>query len=229
MATTIAISHSVEVLSRREAISRPTGMCTTDSGSLTGSSAPAIRPVIPALTTDAAAAARDPCGAVARRRSRGEPATGCEPQDVGAHRLGVGGREVLQPDVAVQPRPDHLELGHADQAGEHRAGEVDPLHPVQRRAPVRAEQNAASHLDVVAGDAERVEPPRQVEQRDDHDQQDQHCHARDDQEVVGQDVVDRVAAAPPAPPRRRCRCRRRARAGTGTPAGRADSRSRCPR
>ena len=36
IAATIAMSQSVEVLRIRDRTSRPTGMCTTDSGSVTG-------------------------------------------------------------------------------------------------------------------------------------------------------------------------------------------------
>ena len=82
-----------------------------------------------------------------------------------------------------------------DEPGEHRAREVDALHAVERRAAVRAEEHAAAHLDVVAGDAERVEPPRQVEQPDQQEQDAQHDQHGDQVEVVRDDEVDRVAAA----------------------------------
>jgi hypothetical protein len=135
-------------------------MCTTDAGSATGCSAPSISPVSAALTVATAARPRaaDPAASAAR-----ELATGGEAQDVGAHRLGVGGREVLELDVAVEARADDLELRRAQQARDHRAGQVDALHPVERRTAVGAEEDAAAHLDVVAGDAERVEAPRQPE------------------------------------------------------------------
>ena len=138
--------------------------------------------------------ARDP-GSPPRFAPPASPAARGEPQDVGAHGLGVRGREVLELDVGVQSRPDDLELGHSDEPREHRPREVDALHAVQRRAAVRAEQHAAAHLDVVPGDAERVEPPRQVEQADQHEQDAEHREPRHQVEVVGDDEVDRIAAA----------------------------------
>ena len=63
------------------------------------------------------------------------------------------------------------------------------------RATVRAEQDAAAHLDVVPGDAERVEPPRQVEQPDQHEQDAEHHEPRHQVEVVRDDEVDRIPAA----------------------------------
>ena len=98
---------------------------------------------------------------------------------------------------ASSARADHLELGHAEQARDHRAGEVDALHAVERRAAMRAEQDAAAHLDVVAGDAERVEPPRQVEDADQHEQRRRARRAaRRGTRLLRDDAVDRVAGSP---------------------------------
>ena len=93
------------------------------------------------------------------------------------------------------PAPTTSSLAMPSEPREHRPREVDALHAVERRATLRAEQDAAAHLDVVAGDAERVEPPRQVEQPDQHEQDAEHREPRHQVEVVGDDEVDRIPAA----------------------------------
>ena len=124
----------------------------------------------------------------------GELAPGREAQDVGAHLLGVGRREVLELDVRIETGPDHLELGHARQPRDHRPCEVDPLHAVQRCTAVGAEEHARAHLDVVAGDAERVEPPRDVEDPE-HDQEHaEHTEQHDQHQPVAEHVVHGVLA-----------------------------------
>ncbi len=74
----------------------------------------------------------------------GELAARGEAQDVGAHRLGVGRGEVLELDVRVEPRPDHLELGRAEQSRDHRRVRLTPCtrssgagRCVRNRMPVR--------------------------------------------------------------------------------------------
>ena len=73
---------------------------------------------------------------------------------------GIGGGQVLRAYVRVGSRADHFELRHPEHAGHHGPREVDPLHAVERRTALRAEQDAAADLDVIAGDPKRVEPPR---------------------------------------------------------------------
>ena len=134
-----------------------------------------------------------------RRAGRGilRPVSGREAQDVAAHRLGVRRRQVLELDVRVEARADDLELGQSDEPGEGGPREVHALHPVEGRAPVRAEQHTAAHLDLVARDAEGVEAPRHPEQGDQHDQPDDHGDDRLDGDAVLQHEVDRVLLVPP--------------------------------
>ena len=59
---------------------------------------------------------------------------------------------------------------------------------------MRAEQHAASHLDVLPGDPERVEAPGEIEQADQHQKDAEERERRDEIQVVGDDEVDRIAA-----------------------------------
>ena len=145
----------------------------------------------------------------------GEAPPGGEPEDVGAHRLGVAGREVLELDVRVGARADHLELRHPEQPRHHRPREVHALDAVERRPALGAEQDAAAHLDVVPGDPERVEAPRQVEDADQHEQDAEHDQHRDEVQVVRDHEVDRVAGALELLEVFRSGCRGRGRAGRG--------------
>lgn len=58
---------------------------------------------------------------------------------------------------------------------------------------MRAEEHAAAHFDIVAGDPERVEAPGQPEDHEEEDQHPQHDKTRDEPQIVLPDVIDRVA------------------------------------
>ncbi len=207
------IRPSVPMLTMWDATSRPSGMFTTDSSSATGASGPSIS--AGDLAPHRLAEHRGPADGPDRGRSRGhrETTPGCEAQDVGPHRLGVRGGEVLELDVRIGSGADDLQLRHAQQSRDHRPGEVDTLHAVERCATLRAEQDAAAHLDVVIGDAEGVEAPRRVEHRDEHDERREDGEPRQHVEVVRDDEVDGVAARRPPTRRPPPRCRARATAG----------------
>ena len=202
MMTPISAStrKTVDGLMMWDATSRTIGMFTTESGTSTGASSPSMRPLSPRLTVW-------PNGCDARTvRAPGPAARPRHPPVVrpdASRRMSARTASAFGVDryssltLASVPGADDLELGHAEQARDHRPREVDPLHAVERRAALRAEQDAAAHLDVVAGDAERVEPPRHVEDRDEHEQDAEHRQHRDDVQVVGDDEVDRIAGALP--------------------------------
>ena len=81
--------------------------------------------------------------------------------------------EVGELHVRVGARPGDLEPGGAEHPGEQRPDDVDALDAVEPRLAVRAEQDAAAHLDQLVGDAEGVHAPRQVEPADEQQQRDQ--------------------------------------------------------
>ena len=158
------------------------------------------------IRVDTVDESRDPRAHGARRGARerhaaplgrlhgGEAPARGETQDVGAHGFGVGGGEVLELHIGIHSRPDDLELRRSQQARDHGPGEVDALHAVERGAPLSAEEHAASHLDVVTGDAEGVEAPRQPEDAEEYQQHTQHDESRHEPQVVLPHVVDGVAA-----------------------------------
>ncbi len=169
----------------------------------------------------------DPRGTCTRlsRAGRGirQSATRGKPQDVGAHRLGIGGGQVLELDVRVGARADHFELRHPEQARDHGPREVDPLHAVERRTALRAEQDAAAHLDVIAGDPKRVEPPRHVEDPDQDQQDAEHDEQGDEGRGCGRRCNRSGRRSPPSSRSRPAGSRERATGGTGTAGDHADS------
>ena len=119
--------------------------------------------------------------------------------------VGRGRPEVGELHVAPLPGDAILELRGAEQPGEERPDDVDALDAVEPRAAVRAEQDAAAHLDGLVGDAEGVHAPRQPEPDDEQHEQHGDRDERPADEPVRDDGVDRVArpvaaAARPAKP-----------------------------
>ena len=150
---------------------------------------------------DRLAERRDAGGALSRTRRRGRhPRVAGPTRAAGCRRAPLRRSAVDRYSsltLASVPAPTTSSFAMPEQSRDHRPREVDALHAVERRAALRAEQDAASHLDVVSGDAERVEPPRQVEDPDEHEQDAEHDQDRDEVQVVGDDEVDRVAGALP--------------------------------
>jgi len=114
-------------------------------------------------------------------------------KDEAAQCVRVATREVGELDIGVVTRDVDVEPRRAEQPSEERSADIDALDAIQPPASVGSEQDATAHLDEFVGDAEGVHPPRQPEDRDDHNQHGKHDRQRDRDEAPSHDQVDRVA------------------------------------